>query len=193
MVLLVFEKMKPFVETERLILRELLPTDAEAMFAMDSDPEVHKFLGNKPEKNIEETKKVIEFVRQQYRERGIGRWAMIEKSSGEFAGWTGLKFNTEPINNHINFYETGYRLLQKHWNKGYATESTKAALKYAFEQLDAKEVFGITHVDNLKSRHVLAKSGLQFIETFIWQGWNALPCNWYKITKEEWEIRNENY
>lgn len=176
------------VETERLILRELEPTDAEAMFAMDSDPAVHEFLGNNPEKDIEKTKQVIEFVRQQYRERGIGRWAMIEKATGEFAGWTGLKFNTNPINNHINFYETGYRLSQKHWGKGFATESTKAALKFAFEKLNAKEVFGITHVNNLKSQRVLSKSGLQFIETFAWQEWNQLHCNWYKITKEEWLI-----
>ena len=40
--------MKPIVETERLILRELLAKDAEAMFAMDCDPDVHKFLGNNP-------------------------------------------------------------------------------------------------------------------------------------------------
>ena len=99
--------MKPIVETERLILRELLAKDAEAMFAMDCDPDVHKFLGNNPIQKIEETIKTIEMVRQQYLDNGIGRWAMIEKSSGEFVGWTGLKFMKEPINNHINFYETG--------------------------------------------------------------------------------------
>jgi [ribosomal protein S5]-alanine N-acetyltransferase len=178
--------MKPIVETERLILRELLAKDAEAMFAMDCDPDVHKFLGNNPIQKIEETIKTIEMVRQQYLDNGIGRWAMIEKSSGEFVGWTGLKFMKEPINNHINFYETGYRLAQKHWNKGYATESTKAALHYAFEQLNTKEVFGITHVDNIKSRRALEKSGLKFIEQFVWHDWDNLPCNWHKITKNEW-------
>ena len=68
---------------------------------------LHKFLGNNPIQKIEETIKTIEMVRQQYLDNGIGRWAMIEKSSGEFVGWTGLKFMKEPINNHINFYETG--------------------------------------------------------------------------------------
>ena len=40
--------MKVFVETERLILRELLPTDIDGMFELDSDPVVHKYLGNNP-------------------------------------------------------------------------------------------------------------------------------------------------
>lgn len=184
--------MQTVIETERLILRELMPTDDEAMFEMDSNPEVHVFLGNKPAESIEETRATIQNVRQQYIERGIGRWAMVEKSSGSFVGWTGLKLNKETINNHIDFYETGYRLAQKHWNKGYATESTKAALKYAFEQLNAKEVCGITNVENLKSRKVLEKCGLIFIETFVWHRWNELPCNWYKITRQEWEIQNGN-
>lgn len=178
--------MKIYAETERLILRELLPTDDKAMFEMDSNPEVHRFLGNKPTESIEETRATIQNVRRQYLERGIGRWAMIEKSSGEFVGWTGLKLNTETINNHINFYETGYRLTQKHWNKGYATESTRAALKYGFDEMNLTEIFGITNVENLKSRKVLEKCGLKFIETYIWNEWNELHCNWLKITKEEW-------
>ena len=100
-----------YLETERLILRELLPTDDEAMFELDSNPEVHKYLGNNPVRNIEECRTTIELVRKQYIENGIGRFAMIEKSSGNFTGWTGLKFIKVPINNHINFYEVGYRLI----------------------------------------------------------------------------------
>ena len=41
-------EMNIFVETERLILREILPTDVEGLFELDSDPEVHRYLGNKP-------------------------------------------------------------------------------------------------------------------------------------------------
>jgi hypothetical protein len=39
---------KIFAETERLILREILPTDIDGLFELDFDPEVHKYLGNKP-------------------------------------------------------------------------------------------------------------------------------------------------
>lgn len=40
--------MKIYAETERLILREILPTDVDALFELDSDPDVHRYLGNNP-------------------------------------------------------------------------------------------------------------------------------------------------
>ncbi|HET9135425.1 MAG TPA: GNAT family N-acetyltransferase [Candidatus Kapabacteria bacterium] len=72
--------MKIFAETERLILREILPIDDEGMFEMDSDAEVHTYL-EESVTTIEESRNIIELIRQQYIERGIGRWAMIEKAT----------------------------------------------------------------------------------------------------------------
>jgi [ribosomal protein S5]-alanine N-acetyltransferase len=40
--------MKIFAETERLILREILPMDVDGLFELDSDPEVHRYSGNNP-------------------------------------------------------------------------------------------------------------------------------------------------
>jgi len=54
--------MKIFVETERLILREILPTDIDGMFELHSDPEVHRFLGNKTVTSKEETINIINAV-----------------------------------------------------------------------------------------------------------------------------------
>mgnify|MGYP000459923701 CR=1 FL=1 len=128
--------MKFHIETERLLLRELRLTDLEGMFALDSDPEVHKYLGNKPVKSIEESKKILESVLTQYKERGIGRFAVIEKSTGEFVGWSGLRLNTEyNMNGFTKYYDIGYRLIKRFWGKGYATESGKAAIDYAFHVL----------------------------------------------------------
>ncbi|HET7116151.1 MAG TPA: GNAT family N-acetyltransferase [Hanamia sp.] len=76
--------MKIFAETERLILREILPTDVEGMYELDADPEVHKYLGNKPVTSREKTVDVINFIRQQYIDNGTGRWAIIDKKSNEF-------------------------------------------------------------------------------------------------------------
>ena len=53
--------MKIFAETERLILREMLPTDVEEMYQLDADPEVHKYLGNKSVTSREQTVDVINF------------------------------------------------------------------------------------------------------------------------------------
>ncbi|MEO8085420.1 MAG: GNAT family N-acetyltransferase [Bacteroidota bacterium] len=180
--------MKIFAETERLILREILPIDAEPFFEMDSDPEVHKFLGTKPVSGIEEIINVIRFVQQQYIENGIGRWAIIEKSSGQFMGWTGLKLMKKYFNNQINFHDLGYRLLQKHWGKGYATESANASLQYAFEQMKLKEVIGMVNVTNTKSNRVLEKCGMKHVESFSREG---VPHHWLKITQDDWlQLRN---
>lgn len=175
--------MKIYAETERLILREILVSDEAAFFDMDSDPDVHRYLGNQPVKTIDEIRSVILFIRQQYLDNGIGRWALIEKASGEFVGWGGLKWITTPINNQVNFFDVGYRLKQEHWHKGYATESARASIRYGFEQLKANEIVGITHVDNVKSARALEKCGLNFKETF---SHDDMDCKWYSITHDDW-------
>lgn len=177
-----------FAETDRLILREILPEDEESLFLLDSDPEVHLFLGNNPIKKIEEARNVIEFIRQQYVDNGIGRWAVIEKETAEFIGWSGLKLITEITNNHVNYYDLGYRLIKKYWGKGYATETAYASLCYAFTQLDVKEVFAIADVRNLSSKKVLEKVGLNIIGTFDYQG---LKHFWFKIEKDVWTKKSE--
>src|SRR5689334_14285347 len=109
--------MKIFLETERLLLRELLPTDEAAMFAMDSDPEVHRYLGNKPVQKREQSRELIAFVRQQYVDNGIGRWAVVEKETGDFVGWSGLKLAPGPTNGRTNYYDLGYRFLRRYWGR----------------------------------------------------------------------------
>lgn len=177
-------QMKFYIETERLILRDLLPEDDEGMFELDSDPVVHRYLGNKPVTTIAQSRDVIALVRRQYEETGIGRWATIEKKSGQFIGWSGLKFVKITENNHTNFYDVGYRLIPKFWGKGYATEAAKAALKYAFITMGVNEIIGTCHEENKASRSVLEKCGLQFKEQFIYN--NEITCDWLSITKEEW-------
>src|SRR4051812_29243148 len=123
--------MKIIIETERLILREILPTDIDGFFELDCDPEVHRYLGNKPVKEKEQIIDVIKSIRQQYLDNGIGRWAIMHKQTGSFIGWAGLKFVTELINNHVNYYDLGYRLIKKYWAQGIATETATASLSYA--------------------------------------------------------------
>jgi len=177
-------KIKPkiFLETERLILRELLPSDAEGLFVLDSDPEVHRYLGNKPVTNIQQCRDVIEFVREQYKTNGIGRWAVEEKSSGNFIGWAGLKYFKEEVNQQVNFYDVRYRIYKSYWGKGYATEAAIATVVYGFNVLKAKEIHAMIDTDNEASRRVLEKAGLKHIEPFLFEG---DPSDWFKITKEE--------
>lgn len=175
--------MNLILETDRLILRELKSSDAEAFFAMDHNPKVHQYLWNKPVQKIEETIEVITFVRQQYVDNGIGRFAIILKQTNEFIGWAGLKYNTEEVNHKINFYDIGYRLDEKFWGKGYASEASFAWLKYAFETMNIKTIEAAAHAENLASNRILQKMGMQMTEQYLE---DAISWNWY-------QLENENY
>jgi len=179
--------MKIFAETERLILREMLPSDVEPMFELDSDPLVRKYIDNKPVTTKEEVIDNIEFIRRQYIERGIGRWVTVEKASGDFIGWSGLKFNTgeeEALNGKQDFYDIGYRFIPRYWGKGYATESAKVALDYGFKVMHYEVIDGIALIENIASNKVLQKIGLKHIEDFAYEDTTA--C-WYALKKEEYE------
>jgi len=162
--------MKIFIETERLIIREIRTDDIEGMFELESDPQVHKYLGNQPLKTLEEVPDRIAFIRQQYADFGIGRWAMLEKHTGDFVGWTGFKFINETVNGYINYYDLGYRMIPKYWNKGYATEAAKVCLKYNDEQLKLHPVYAIADDSNLGSKNVLMKTGFTPAESFMYHG-----------------------
>jgi ribosomal-protein-alanine N-acetyltransferase len=173
--------MEIFAETDRLLLREILEEDEQALFELDSDPEVHRYLGNQPVKSIEQIRLVIAFIRQQYEDNGIGRWAVIEKSSEQFVGWAGLKLFRERVNGRDNFYELGYRFMKKHWGKGFATESARASVNYGFSTLKQKELFAMTDVNNAVSKKVLQKTGFTYVETF---NFNEEPTDWFSISKK---------
>ena len=166
------------LETERLIIREMRHEDAEALFDMDSNPNVHKYLWQKPYTNIDDIHSYIAMVRKQYEKNNIGRFSTIIKDTNELIGWTGIKYIDDHVENgNTNFYDYGYRLNEKHWNKGYATEASKAWLDYGFNQMNIKEMNAYTHAENGASNHVLQKVGFHFIEDYpdeqgvLWKWW----------------------
>lgn len=175
--------MTTFIETERLILRELITDDENNIFALDSDPEVHTYLGKNPITTMEQSRNVIQSILQQYIDNKIGRWAVIEKSSGDFIGWSGLKLVKTIVNNQINYYDLGYRFIKRYWGKGYATETAKASLTYGFNIMELNEIYGMADCENIASNNVLKKAGLRFTNMFEYEG---SPHTCYKITRDEW-------
>lgn len=180
--------MKFLIETERLILRNLLADDVDGMFELNSNPKVQRFVGNQPIKNLSEAKENIEFIQAQYLKNGVGRLAVIEKQTGEFLGWGGLKLITEEMNGHRNFYELDYRFLPKYWGKGFATEVANASIKYGFEELKVAMIYAIADVENHASRNVLEKVGFKFIEVFDYQ---SKPHFWFILAKKDYSFSSE--
>jgi ribosomal-protein-alanine N-acetyltransferase len=166
------------LESERLLFRPFELYDAEALYNMDNNPNVHKYLWQKPTLELDESIQTIKYLQKQYNENGIGRFSTILKETNELIGWTGIKFVNDHVENgNTNFYDYGYRLNEKFWNKGYATEASKAWLDYGFNQMNIKEINAYTHAENGASNHVLQKVGFYFIEDYpdkdgvIWKWW----------------------
>lgn len=163
-------KYPPPPQTERFTLREVLRSDAPAFLELDSDPEVHRYLGGHTLHQLEDAEKVIAFLQKQYRDYGIGRWAVIDKMNGDFMGWAGIKWVTEECNSHSHYYDLGYRLLRKHWGQGIATECATVCVKYAFEAMRLPLITAAAHEHNIASSRVLEKCGFVQINKFLYDG-----------------------
>lgn len=170
--------MSIILQTERLLLREILDTDLEGMFALDNNPNVHRYLGKNPILTIDKSQEYINNIRGQYVTHGIGRYAVILKETNQFIGWCGIKYITEPENGHVNFHEIGYRFIEDYWGKGYGYESAKAWLDYGFNTMNIKTIYASAHIDNKGSRHILENLGMQAKNEFEC---NTLPCIWFEL------------
>jgi [ribosomal protein S5]-alanine N-acetyltransferase len=170
--------MNLILESKNLIYKPMCYEDAAALFEMDNNPNVHKYLWQKPILEIKEVYDTIEMVNKQYIENKIGRFSTFLKETNELIGWTGIKFVNDHIENgNTNFYDYGYRLNEKFWNKGYATEASRTWLDYGFNEMKIEEMNAYTHAKNGASNHVLQKVGFQFMEDYpdkenvIWKWW----------------------
>ena len=154
---------RTFIETSRLLLRELADSDLQDFFRLESDRVVQEHvtgLTNSTISTVEHAEDVLHSIIRQYTEHGTGRMAVIEKASGLFIGLAGIKWHDETVNDHSSFYELGYRLLPQYWGKGYATEAGKAAYDHCVSLFAPPKIYAYVHVGNQGSVNVLTKLNL---------------------------------
>lgn len=175
--------MKDAIQTERLILRKFKETDVNDLFELDSDPEVHEYLGNNPVTSKDRCREIISDLLQQYEKYDIGRFAVELKETGEMVGWSGLKYETT-LEKFGPYYDLGYRYKKKHWGKGIAKEAAIASLNFGFNDLNLEKICAGAHIDNAGSNYLLKKLGFKYLDDFHWKG---EPCFWYELTKQEWK------
>ncbi len=147
--------MKEYIlETERLKLRKLTEKDAESFFALNENPRVVEHTGDKAFRSVEEARElIVNYDQYTYR---LGRWAVELKTTGDFIGWCGLKFNLG-----CGDVDLGFRFFQEHWKQGYASEAAYACLVYGFEHLSLFEIIGRSTKANEASIKVLQKIGME--------------------------------
>eukprot|EP01040_Poterioochromonas_malhamensis_P001047 gene1049-1111_t len=170
------------LETERLILRELILDDVHYMFELDSNEQVQQYCEKCPLTSPDQSREIIERIRKQYEENGIGRWIVFVKETNEFIGWAGLKMESD-VNGHERFVDLGFRILPQYWNRGYMTEAAKALVQYGFNTMKYDKICAWILSDNPGSIRVVEKAGLKRISNFVYEDEEN---EWYEITREEY-------
>lgn len=180
------------IKTERLILRPWQENDFEQFARLNADPRVMEFfpwLLSQEESN-QLAKRICTAMKQQ----GWGLWAVSIPGIADFIGYIGLA----PVNFVADFtpaVEVGWRLAYEFWDKGYATEGAKAAIKYGFETLNLKEIVSFTATKNKRSRNVMEKIGMHhsqkddFDHPKLAEGHPLRKHVLYRIEANEWQRR----
>jgi RimJ/RimL family protein N-acetyltransferase len=186
--------MDVFLDTERMVLRRFTAADVENLVALDSDPDVMRFItGGRPTPRAEIEQEILPAWFAYYqRYPGYGFWAAIEKSTGRFLGWFHLR--PHPEHGHADEPELGYRLRRSAWGHGYAAEGARALIRKAFAELGAERVYAQTMAVNTASRRVMEKAGLKFVRAFH-QPWpdhiegDEHGDVEYELRRADWERR----
>jgi len=109
-----------------------------------------------------ETQEWLDKQISNYKEYGFGLWAVLLKVTGEMIGQCGLTMQNY---RETKVLEVGYLFQKAFWHKGYATEGAIACRDYAFEKLNAEEVFSIIRDTNIASQNVAARNGMTKVDT----------------------------
>jgi len=145
------------LETERLILRRLLPEDLDDLFALYRDPEIRRYF---PEGTLtyEETQEELEWFLNGHPEHPeLGLWATIHKETNQFIGRCGLLPWT--IDGQYDV-EVAYLLSKAYWRQGLGTEVARAILNYGFEQLHLSRLICLIDPNNQASIKVAQNMGM---------------------------------
>ena len=145
-------------ETQRLLIRHLEVTDVDAMFGIFSLPEVTKWMGDGEPLSQELCAKWIEVSQKNYATKGFGASAVIEKTSGEFIGCSGIVYDSERQEPEII-----YAFHPSAWGKGYASELVPAMLKYGLTECGLTYILATIAEANKASAHIVEKAGMQFV------------------------------
>ena len=168
-----------FLETKRLILKRLEPSDFDRLLALRSDVEVMCYTGEGGPQTEEQVQQYLKFSLAYQEKHGLGFCTVFEKETEQFIGEAGLfhlLFDDSQTDMEIN-----YHLNKKFWGKEYATEIVQSLLQWGFEHLSIPKIVATSYPENIASQKVLQKNG--FVFKFTKRLPNELEIRWYEIEK----------
>lgn len=153
------------LETERLWLRKLTHDDFADLFAIWSDAETMRFYP----RTLDEVamRAWIDRNLQRYAAHGFSLWGVIRKADAQFVGDCGLIVQDV---DGVAELEVAYQFNKQFWGNGYATEAARGCMRYAKEALQRQRIISMIRPENLPSRRVAERNGLQIEKELFWRG-----------------------
>ena len=181
------------LETERLILRDFVKDDWQAVLEYQSDPLYLRYY-DWTDRTPEAVQEFVGwFLDHQMQEPRIKfQLAVTLKSSNQLIGNCGIRMGAP---NALQA-DIGYELDPKHWNHGYATEAAHTIVDFGFSHFDLHRVWSWCVADNAGSAHVLEKLGMRLEgrlrenEHYRGRWWDTLM---YAILADEWEAHKQSH
>lgn len=183
----VFKKI-PTVETDRLTLRKMLPSDDEDMFEYAKNPAVTRFLLWDAHINRKFTHSYLKFIQSQYSAGNFYDWALTLTESGKMIGTCG--FSSFDIDN--NAAEVGYVLSPDYWGNGIAAEALSRVMRFGFEELELHRIYARIMDGNAASESVAKKCGMRHeatLESSLFVKGEYRTIKIYAILREEFYSR----
>ncbi|MGE7758378.1 GNAT family N-acetyltransferase [Peribacillus sp. NPDC097895] len=168
--------MFPVLNTERLRLREIHESDAEALFQCLSKDEVTRFYGQDSLENVEQAKDIIASFAKNHLEKRAVRWGIERKDTHDLIGTIGFHAHSPKYRRA----EVGYEIHPAHWGLGYASEAIKAIIAYGFTDLDLTRIGAVVFLENQLSIDLLVKQGFiqeGILRSYMYQ--NGIPHDTY--------------
>ena len=174
--------MVPILETARLRLRPLAAADEADLIALDSDPEVMRYVGSPA--GVRSPAETAERARRRIREseggdyEPLGFWRIEGRADRTFHGVGALL--RMPDGEDV---EVAYRLARSAWGQGLATEAAGALVGYALGRLALPRLVAVTYPDNRASQRVLDKLGFERRGLREYKG---VPATYHVLTGAGW-------
>ena len=144
------------LQTERLLLRRLRESDAEELFLGFVNQEEFLYYAHKEARTLEEEKASLVGIDKKYEEDSYYNWLITLKDSGEIIGQVFLM-----VNEHNDSVEFSYAIDKRYTCKGYMTEALERVKAFSLEELEVIRFQGSCCVENIASRRVMEKCGLE--------------------------------
>ena len=144
------------VETDRLLIRESIMADFEAMYALYQEPGMTDFMPGLSTDKKEERDKFEWYIKNKYAFFGYGLWSVMEKESGTLVGRAGFE---NSVFQERNIIELEYMIGASAQAQGYGQETVRALISYAEHVLDIRELYTFIQKGNQRSIHMMDKFG----------------------------------